>query len=62
MLNFKVYRTWITGARIYICARNKKDAVKMAKTIDGWKTSHVMSWDPEKRASSESIIIELKGN
>ena len=58
MLN-RVYRTWVPGAKIYICALTKKDAYFKAKEISGWKTSHVIVREKNMRTTCEGIILEV---
>ena len=56
---FKVYRTLIEGATIYIAARSLKVAVQAAKTIHGWKTSHSIVWEKNKRPTHGYVTVEL---
>ena len=57
MQTFKVYRSWIADHRIYITASNKKEAVQIAKTLEGWKTSHVISCEPSMRGTSKGVLF-----
>jgi len=54
----KSYTTWIPGAQVQIWAKNKQRAYELAKTVEGYKTSHCIRCDNSmERASNECIVL-----
>lgn len=53
----RVYRTWIDVARVPVTAKNRKAAVVIAKTLEGWNTTHSLSWEPSMRGTAEGLLI-----
>lgn len=54
---FRVYRTWINGARVYVTAQTRRDAVQLARTLEGWNTTHSISWEPRMRGTAPGLLI-----
>lgn len=53
----RVYRTWIDGARVYVTAQTRRDAVQLARALEGWNTTHSMSWEPRMRGTAPGLLI-----